>query len=150
MTSGTSMCGIYQIRNVETNECYVGSSHKIFNRLKDHMTQLSKGFHMNKLILDSWKRFGPTKFEFTILEMVSREDDLGTREIYWIEKTGALESGFNTKTDQYKSRSVMHVGADLKLKLESLEMGSMNETIQQLLKFYEKHTKKAELQELEE
>jgi len=35
----------------------------------------------------------------------------------------------------------MQVGPELKVKLESLEMGSMNETLQQLLKFYEKQSK---------
>jgi len=54
-----------------------------------------------------------------------------------IQKTNALRSGFNCKTDQFKNRTLMQVGSDLKMDLESLELGSMNQTIQQLISFYE-------------
>lgn len=141
MNRDPSSCGIYMIRNIRTNECYVGSSNVISNRLKDHIVQLTNGSHINKLLLNSWNQYGPDCFEFSILELVKDDKELPSREIYWINKTGALTNGFNTKTDQYKRRTLMQVGPELKVKLESLEMGSMNETLQQLLKFYEKQSK---------
>ena len=134
--SRKGMIGIYQIKNRKTEQSYVGSSFSINNRLKDHMTHLANGTHINKDLQESWNHHGPECFEFSILEILQDKNKIDKREIYWIEKTGALNIGFNTKSDQYKSRTLISIHMQTKHDLENLKMGSMNSTIQHLLRFY--------------
>lgn len=134
------MIGIYQIKNLNTGEVYIGSSMSINNRLKNHMTDLVNGIHINKSLQDSWRLHGAECFQFSILEIVEDRDRLHKRELYWIEKTGALHVGFNTKTDQYKERTLISVHMSTKKALENLKLGSMNKTIQHLLRFYMTNT----------
>lgn len=130
--------GIYQIKNTTTGECYVGSSVNIQERLYNHMCNLCKGVHINKLLQESWNRDGPVAFTFSILEAVENRTVLRQREVYWVKKTEALEKGFNTQTDLFKRSTVVVVGMETKKRLENLEMGSMNSTMSQLLKYYRK------------
>lgn len=134
--SNPLLVGIYQIKNTKTGECYVGSSLRIYDRLKAHMVNLLKGTHINMYLLQSWKQYGPESFDFSILEIVTDDKVLSEREIFWIRATGARDRGFNTKTDSYKRHTVMSVGAELKSSLESLQLGSMNDTLQQLIESY--------------
>jgi group I intron endonuclease len=102
--------GIYQIRNVKTNESYIGSSRHVFKRLRDHLTFLSRGSHINKILERSWNDYGAPSFIFLCVEEVPDAQLLSQREIYWIEKTQAHRTGFNRKTDQYKRRTLFFRG----------------------------------------
>ncbi|MEK7136673.1 MAG: GIY-YIG nuclease family protein [Patescibacteria group bacterium] len=133
-----SLKGIYQIKNVLTGECYIGSSFNIQRRLADHMRYLSDGVHINKMLQGSWKKYGSENFTISILEIVGDDLALAEREIFWVKKTRAEKDGFNTKTDQHKYSSVIVVNLTTKFELESLGMGSMQSTLSQLLKFYQK------------
>ncbi len=129
--------GIYQIQNTKTSECYIGSSIHVFKRLKDHIKHLSTGSHINKLLEKSWKHYGPEVFHFSCVEVVSDASEIPDRELYWIKKTGALNVGFNRKTDQFKHRTLIQVGSTLHGELEQLGLGSMNQTLAHLLRLYE-------------
>ncbi len=133
--------GIYQIKNLKTGECYIGSSASMNNRMKNHMTDLANGTHINRSLQDSWVKYGPENFYFSILEIVESRDDLSVRELSWIKKTGSHSIGFNSKTDQYKERTLISVHMLTKKELEGLKLGSMNKTIQHLLVYY-KHNNK--------
>lgn len=136
MKTKNAITGIYQIKNALTNECYVGSSINVQKRLSDHIKHLASGTHINKLLQNSWKEYGFENFVLGVLEVVENDKDLLEREIYWIQETKALENGFNTKTDQNKHVTVVVVDIETKIDLENLEMGSMQSTVSQLLKFY--------------
>tara|TARA_Y100000310_G_C20694429_1_gene824477 strand:- start:4266 stop:4694 length:429 start_codon:yes stop_codon:yes gene_type:complete len=138
MVGKTSVIGIYQIKNIVTGESYIGESDSIISRLKDHMTHLARGHHINKLLQRSWDKYGANNHIIKILEVLDDTDRLSEREIFWINATDALENGFNTQTDQYKQRTLMKIDPNTKIELERLEMGSMNKALRQLMKYYKK------------
>lgn len=133
------MFGIYQILNIRSGEKYVGSSSRIYDRLKTHMGFLANGTHINNRLQLAWKQDGPTGFRFSILEIVADPLLIPQREIYWIQTTGAQDLGFNTKTDLHKNRTLLHIGGDLKREMEGLNLGPMNTTLEILIRFYRQH-----------
>lgn len=136
MSAVSSIFGIYQIKNKVTGETYVGSSDNVQKRLKDHMISLARGHHINKMLQRSWKKYGPESHIFEVLEEVQEKNELSNREIFWINKTDSLENGFNTKTDKCKNRTLISIHPETKIELERLDMGSMSETLGQLIKYY--------------
>jgi group I intron endonuclease len=134
------MIGIYQIENLATGEKYVGSSSSMNNRWKSHLTDLANGTHINKKLLNSWNAHGPAQFRFSILEIVADRESLPLRELHRIEQTGALRSGFNTKSDAFTKRTLISIYTDTKKDLEKLGQRSMNAAIQMLLQFYKERT----------
>ena len=133
------LIGIYQIENMKNGQKYVGVSTRIYKRLKDHMSFLANGTHINKQLLESWNKDGPENFSFSILEIGNEPLLLPGKEIYWIHKTSAQNLGYNTQTDLFKERALLHIGSELKKELEALNIGSMNETLKQLIEFYDQH-----------
>ena len=135
----SSVSGIYKIYNNVTSESYIGSSVRTVERLHDHMVDLARDCHTNKLLQDSWNKYGPKSFTFSIVEIVLDREALLNRELHWINKFGTVERGFNIKSDQHKNRTVMKIHPETKEELESLGMGSVNATLAQLLKYYKKY-----------
>jgi len=80
--------GIYQIKNITNNKCYIDKSVNIKNRLKRHIRDLKNNNHIyrNKQLdhlQNSWNEDGEENFIFNILEECNKEQ-LNEREIYWI------------------------------------------------------------------
>ena len=74
--------GVYKITNIETNECYIGSSKNINHRWATHKcSSIWKQCPNNKLYND-FQQHGLDKFKFEILE---ETDNLKEREQYWID-----------------------------------------------------------------
>ena len=74
--------GIYKIINLETNECYVGSSVDIKQRWSNHKCPSTwKKCPNNKLYID-FQKYGLDKFSF---EIVEETDNLKEREQYYID-----------------------------------------------------------------
>ncbi|MFH1444717.1 MAG: GIY-YIG nuclease family protein [Candidatus Peregrinibacteria bacterium] len=138
--SARGLIGIYQILNDKTGECYVGSSLSIHNRLKKHLLDLTKGIHINRTMQESWNRDGACSFQLSILELVNSCDELSEREIHWIKERNAQSIGFNTKTDQFKSRTHISLNLSTKHDLEALHLGSMDKTIKKLVEEYKKQS----------
>ena len=134
-----SIQGIYFIRNAKTGEMYVGSAKNIQKRLSAHIIDLVSGTHINPLLQESWEKFGPTSFAFGILEIVHAIEELSDKEISWIVKLDAVNNGFNVKSNQHKFRTHIKINPDTHWELEELELGSMNSTLANLLKYYRKH-----------
>lgn len=72
--------GIYMIRNVHTNETYVGSSVDVQRRWADHKRELKAGSHKNALLLAAWNQWGENSFHLEVLELVGEREDLENRE----------------------------------------------------------------------
>jgi len=62
--------GIYVIINVKNKMIYVGSSHDIEGRWKDHLNKLYGNRHENEKFQNAWNKYGEKAFEFKILEAV--------------------------------------------------------------------------------
>lgn len=61
--------GVYQIRNVLTNEVYVGVSKRFKNRYRNHFRQLKSGKHHNNDLLKSFGLYGEENFVFEIVKI---------------------------------------------------------------------------------
>lgn len=67
--------GIYQIRNTITNEIYIGSAASSFTkRWSRHRKDLKLNQHGNPKLQNSYNKYGVDAFEYTILEVCSKED----------------------------------------------------------------------------
>lgn len=76
--------GIYQIRNIETNKCYIGSAKCFRIRFGQHRNKLRKSTHHSPHLQHAWNKHGAEKFTFEILE-VCEQAMLIAREQFWID-----------------------------------------------------------------
>jgi hypothetical protein len=88
--------GVYQILCRATGKLYVGSSVDLFARWAQHRVALRRGIHQNYRLQKAWEEYGEEAFEFSILELVDK-DDLLLVEQAWLDKTKSAnpENGFN-------------------------------------------------------
>lgn len=62
--------GIYKIENIKNNKVYVGQSHNIYQRWKEHISGKRKSYISNAI-----KKYGIDSFKFSILEKINHEYD---------------------------------------------------------------------------
>jgi len=105
--------GIFQIRNVQTDKVFVGSTPNldaVFNR---HKFQLNAGGHPSKSLQQDWNELGEEKFAFEVLEELPERDnpnydyssDLETLEDLWLEKLEPYgEKGYNERKKTREER----------------------------------------------
>jgi group I intron endonuclease len=63
------LSGIYRIKNIITNDCYVGSSVNIERRWKEHKNALKANCHDNQYIQNAYNKYGIDAFKYEILEI---------------------------------------------------------------------------------
>lgn len=93
--SGT-VCGIYKITNLQTNQCYIGQSVNIAERWKQHI-KCGLGIEAsatNKLY-SAMQKDGVWNFSFELMEECPREL-LNEKEKFWIEMFRSDKLGYNT------------------------------------------------------
>lgn len=74
--------GVYKITNLETNDCYVGSSKDIKKRWANHKCPSQWKYKPNSKLYIDFQKYGLDKF---IFEIVEETDNLKEREQYWID-----------------------------------------------------------------
>ncbi len=78
-------CGIYQIVNTITGDCYVGSAVDLQIRKAKHLRDLRKGTHHSRYLQHAYNKYGENTFTFIFLEEVERDRKLlFQREGDWI------------------------------------------------------------------
>lgn len=90
------MRGIYAIRNKVNGKVYIGQSHNIQKRFRQHLDALEKGIHHSKKLQEDFDEFGADKFALEVLELC-RSDQLDQKEMEWIAKFDALRNGYNVQ-----------------------------------------------------
>lgn len=76
-------CGVYQIKCVQNNKIYIGSTVQTFKkRLNHHISMLKACTHKNKHLQNAYNKYGD--FEISILEVCDRECAL-EREQYYLD-----------------------------------------------------------------
>jgi len=60
--------GIYMLKNIKTDQVYIGSSMYLNRRNNDHFNMLSKNIHTNQILQESYNKYGKDNFKFIILE----------------------------------------------------------------------------------
>ena len=90
------MQGIYKITNLDTQECYIGQSLNIAERIKNHCkygcginTPLSNKLYKSMLETGIWN------FSFEVLEKDLQKTQLNERERFWIEMYQSNVFGLN-------------------------------------------------------
>ncbi len=78
--------GIYAIRNIINDKCYVGSAVRIARRWIVHRSDLKTGVHHCSPLQRAYNKHGIAAFTYEVLEVVRDTADLITREQYWIDK----------------------------------------------------------------
>ena len=76
------MVGIYKIANLESGKVYIGQSVDISQRWSSHRWALNAGKHDNLHLQHAWNKYGPNKFEFSVVGECS-EAELNERETFW-------------------------------------------------------------------
>jgi hypothetical protein len=80
---GYNKCGIYCIKNIKNNKCYIGSSINIYYRLRRHKSDLIRKVHANSILQNSYNKNGAEAFTVSILEECT-SDIVLQREQYYI------------------------------------------------------------------
>lgn len=61
--------GVYIIKNIITNDTYVGSSSNYKSRWRQHRSELRLNKHKNSLLQEAWNKYGEESFEFKLLTL---------------------------------------------------------------------------------
>lgn len=76
-------CHIYEIRNLITNQFYIGSCFNFKKRVREHLNSLRKNKHRNQYLQNSWNKYGIENFKFTIhVSLLSKENLLEIEQNY--------------------------------------------------------------------
>ena len=70
--------GVYRIRNTRNGKSYVGFSIDLQARINRQKTELKLGSHRNRELLDEWKSFGESSFEFVVLDELEHDENSKT------------------------------------------------------------------------
>jgi len=65
--------GIYEIRNIKTNDFYIGSASSLKDRKRQHFTALRLGDHHNTHLQNSYNKHGLNSFVFKILTYCNKD-----------------------------------------------------------------------------
>lgn len=97
--SEEKICGIYVIKNKINSKVYIGQSVDIYQRWRQHKSQLSRNIRENEHLQNAWNKYGKDNFRFKVIEKCL-VDKLNEREIYWIDKYNSFDSSYGyNKTD---------------------------------------------------
>ena len=77
--------GIYMIKNILTDELYIGSAVNFMKRSRKHIYQLNLNEHHSIILQNSWSKHGCDNFVFIILEIVEKKDELILREQFYFD-----------------------------------------------------------------
>lgn len=96
MKKAPKISGIYGIYNRANGKWYVGQAKHIHKRNTGELWQLRQGERRawNKRLQADFHEYGSEHFELITLEVCDAKV-LDEREIYWVEKLHAYESGYN-------------------------------------------------------
>lgn len=95
--------GVYQIRCIKEEKCYIGSSTNCQERVQKHFSELRLNKHTNKGLQEAYNKYGIEGFIMSIVLYVADAKDLLTKETEYQLKRG-IENLYNEKiTGHYMS-----------------------------------------------
>lgn len=104
------MMGIYFIENVTNGHMYIGSAKNIDKRWWEHSWGLKNKRHHNAHLQSAWDKYGEENFDFGVIELVERLEDLTEREQFWLDETRVYERGrgYNLSPSSRSCRGIKH------------------------------------------
>lgn len=119
-----NICGIYRIINKINNKSYIGYSHNIGLRIKQHRNRLNVGKHCNNYLQKAYNKYGNESFIVEVIEEVELEN-LGSREIELIKEYNTTNSnyGYNISFGGYSSMKGRFASEETKEKMSKAAIG---------------------------
>ncbi len=87
------MLGIYQIKAKHNNKVYIGSSNNLQYRKSCHFSRLKRNVHHSPHLQSVYNKYGKENLEFSIIEELFDENDLISKEQYYLD----LHQSYNRK-----------------------------------------------------
>ena len=112
--------GIYYIKNIINNKCYIGQSIDVYTRMSRHKTDL-KGGRDSAHLQNAYDKYGESNFKFEIL-LICNVDDLDFWEKYYIKVWNTNNEDFGYNIDGGGSRSRL-MSEQTRLKMSKSRMG---------------------------
>ena len=88
--------GIYKITNTVNGKVYIGKSHNIEERFKQHIEGLNGKRNHNPHFQSAWNKYGKSNFKFEIIHHLKRyvEEEISDLEIYYISKYNSADANY--------------------------------------------------------
>ncbi len=113
--------GVFQIRNLQSEKVFVGSSLNLDGIFNRNEFALKMGGHANKSLQKDWNALGAENFAFEVLEELEPRENLDSKkelavlEDLWLEKLAPYdEKGYNERKKTREERLRM-ISANRKL-----------------------------------
>jgi hypothetical protein len=90
--------GVYSIHCLDNGRIYVGQSGDFSSRWGQHLDALNRKTHHNLDLQSDWTRLGPSRFSFTVLEVLDNELSRLAREKHHIQVN--LSRCYNVEWDR--------------------------------------------------
>ena len=91
-----SVCGIYKITNLLTEQAYIGQSVNVADRWKQHCKcGLGIDASATNKLYNAMQKYGVWNFSFELLEQVHQRNLLNEKEKFWIEMYQSNKFGYN-------------------------------------------------------
>ena len=92
-----SVCGVYKITNLLTEQAYIGQSVNIADRWKQHCKcGLGIDASATNKLYNAMQKYGVWNFSFELLEQVHQRNLLNEKEKFWIEMYQSNKFGYNS------------------------------------------------------
>lgn len=117
--------GIYCIKNIANNKCYIGSSKNIKKRLKEHWYALERKVHKNLHLQAAYNKYGSESFIFIGLEEVEDTELLIDVENWWLSNL-EWDELYNIRPDASSSKGKI-VSEETRRKLSLAAKGRRRE-----------------------
>lgn len=111
--------GIYQLRNIVTQDIYIGGSIDVGGRKRQHFSYLNLAMHPNKRLQDSFNKYGKHNFVFEILELIVYKRNVIKREQFYLDtlkpyfniaKIAGTTLGITLSEETRKKISIANIG----------------------------------------
>ena len=93
--------GIFKIENLDNHKLFLVAAPNLEGFMTRHRFGLEYGSHTNKALLADWKRLGPEKFSFEILEVLEPGDELKSS---YLDELKDLETKYLKKLQPFDER----------------------------------------------
>lgn len=114
-----NISGIYRIKNIITEDFYIGSSKNIYKRWIQHKTQLKHNKHHSIILQRAWNKYGEKNFNLDILEecdpiflLIKEQEYLNDHPIYNIGKVA--NGGDNLTNNPNRNEIINRIKTTLK------------------------------------
>lgn len=92
-----SVCGIYKITNLLTEQAYIGQSVNVADRWKQHCKSgLGIDASATNKLYNAMQKYGVWNFSFELLEQVHQRNLLNEKEKFWIDMYQSNKFGYNS------------------------------------------------------